>query len=618
MSEHCADIVMNEEAREELPVKRNVEVVDADATEKTNSFEDEVLRIELNEQERRLFDVLRKAAVTWEKGELPNTEGQRSVQIRIAGGWVRDKILGLQSNDVDIALDACTGVEFANAVKEYHDSLNDQIDTSNSGGKENANKIGRICVIAANPEQSKHLETATVKIFGNEVDFSNLRSGSYTTNSTTGSTVAGTPLEDSYRRDCTINALYYNLNTKGIEDWTGRGLRDLLSAKVIDTPLEAFETFHDDPLRMLRVIRFAVRYKMELSEKIKTSYENPQIHKELRCKVSRERIGKELEGMISGKSANPKVALNLLCEMNLVDDVFCLPDNPDIITGTVVAQSHLVETVPYCCDGTTNGEEMRSRVRKSAWNESWQCLQVLSTVLNAITVRSGDSNARKAEMILQTNSVPPNVFTPVDVRLVYLAVVLLPFRQLKYLEKRKTKSVVEYIIREQIKFKNKDADSISILTENLDDVVRLLQQNVEDTPTMRLQVGLFLRATKEMWTTALIVATVILSRKQQASSDEIDWCSRAKELYETIVIEMKLDKCWASKPLINGKELVQTLGLDRGPEVGVYMREQVKWTFTNPDGTVDQLHDYLKRFKNARDLENNDQAGKHISKKPHL
>ncbi|KAJ0086673.1 hypothetical protein Patl1_07788 [Pistacia atlantica] len=65
----------------------------------------------------------------------------------------------------------------------------------------------------------------------------------------------GTAEEDAYRRDLTINSLFYNINTSSVEDLTGRGIEDLKSGKIV-TPLPPKATFLDDPLRVLRAIRF--------------------------------------------------------------------------------------------------------------------------------------------------------------------------------------------------------------------------------------------------------------------------------------------------------------------------------------------------------------------------
>ena len=86
----------------------------------------------------------------------------------------------------------------------------------------------------------------------------------------------GTPEEDALRRDLTINALFYNVATESIEDWTQRGLPDL-QALVARTPLPPRQTFLDDPLRVLRTIRFAGRYNLRVEEEVAEAALDPEI-----------------------------------------------------------------------------------------------------------------------------------------------------------------------------------------------------------------------------------------------------------------------------------------------------------------------------------------------------
>mmetsp|Transcript_4126 Transcript_4126/g.11998 ORF Transcript_4126/g.11998 Transcript_4126/m.11998 type:complete len:165 (+) Transcript_4126:106-600(+) len=160
--------------------------------------------IDLNEEERRLFDLLRSVA---------RGLGDKQVEVRCAGGWVRDKLLGRGSDDIDIALDTMSGEEFANHLNEY----------LTSHGEQRAN----VAVIRSNPDQSKHLETAKVKYQGIEIDFVNLRSESYASTSRIPEIEFGTAEEDAVRRDFTINALFYNIGQGNVEDLTGKGLEDL-------------------------------------------------------------------------------------------------------------------------------------------------------------------------------------------------------------------------------------------------------------------------------------------------------------------------------------------------------------------------------------------------------
>lgn len=549
-----------------------------------NSTSSKVLELELDDDEIQLFDSLTKAAKELENGTLPGNS-QKSVQIRVAGGWVRDKLLGLTTHDVDIALDTCTGVEFAHIVKEYmtHFEQNE-----NDPKKRICGKIG---VIAANPAQSKHLETATMKIHGIEVDFSNLRHETYADDSRIPTTVIGTPSEDSYRRDFTMNALYYNLQTHQVEDWTRRGLQDLLETKLVVTPLDAYQTFHDDPLRVLRAIRFAVRFDMNLAEELKAASMDYQIHTELHRKVSRERVGKELEGMLSGKHANPQKALQMICDLHLAGGVFCVPPPNVQIRGTI-GQARL-EQVPYIGDTLDD----LAHLRQLAWEESKECLVVLCELINDFPP-------------------PKDGHSPIDRRILFLSTFLLPYEHLLYEEKAKVKNVTEYMMREGIKFKNRDVQAIITITQSLDDMVQLLQRLPEASPAVRLQAGLILRNARELWATLLIVATVAIVRRK-GDSTSIDWEERAKKWYRTIVDELTLDDCWTIKPLMNGKELIQELGLEKGPQVGVYNQEQLHWMLMHPNGSIHQCKIFLKDFQKKQEFEQ-DQAAQHISKKMHL
>jgi tRNA nucleotidyltransferase (CCA-adding enzyme) len=102
-------------------------------------------------------------------------------------------------------------------------------------------------VIMANPEQSKHLETATLRLLGLPIDLVHLRSEKYTEESRIPTIEVGTPEEDALRRDFTINSLFYNLNQQKVEDLTGRGLDDLKNG-IIRTPLDPQITLMDGVL----------------------------------------------------------------------------------------------------------------------------------------------------------------------------------------------------------------------------------------------------------------------------------------------------------------------------------------------------------------------------------
>ena len=266
--------------------------------------------------------------------KLPEELENEKIVLRFTGGWIRDKLLGVGSHDIDVAINKMTGYQFGLRLKEYleipgnaekyglegvatSDKTNQKADTN-----EKSKTVGGLHKIEANPEKSKHLETVTTKILGLDIDLVNLRKETYTDESRNPQMEFGTPEEDALRRDATVNAMFYNLNTSKIEDFTGLGRSDL-QKKIIRTPLDPYQTFKDDPLRVLRLIRFASRLGYTIDSDALVAMKDAEIKDALRRKISRERVGIEVEKMFKG--ADPHEALRLIFEVDLYETIFSDP-----------------------------------------------------------------------------------------------------------------------------------------------------------------------------------------------------------------------------------------------------------------------------------------------------
>lgn len=240
--------------------------------------------IKLTKKEEKIFKTLLDIN---EKYELNTT-------FRVAGGWVRDKLLGKESQDIDISIDTMTGAKFGEYLKKE--------------------KHIKVHVIEQNHEQSKHLEVVTGKIEGIEIDIVNLRSETYQ-DSRIPEIKVGTPQEDAERRDLTINSLFYNINTNKVEDFTGKGLSDIKEG-LIRTPLDPEQTFRDDPLRILRAVRFHVKYRFKLDPQLMLTVMNSdEIRTFLFTKVSPERRLIELRKMID---SNPNETVMTLSTLHIL------------------------------------------------------------------------------------------------------------------------------------------------------------------------------------------------------------------------------------------------------------------------------------------------------------
>ena len=247
-------------------------------------------------------------------------DGFTRPELRFTGGWVRDKLLGSTSPDIDIGINTMTGEKFGSLMKEY-------LTRPEIKSKYDQDVLGGLAKIEANPEKSKHLETITTRILGFDIDLVNLRKETYAEDSRNPTMEFGTPEEDALRRDATVNALFYNLSTAEVEDFTGRGLDDM-ARKEIKTPLPPLQTFKDDPLRVLRAIRFASRlgYKLHPNDEVVIK-ENSIIKDALKVKISRERVGVEISKTLKGP--DPHTALRLIDDLGLYNAVFTDPTDPD-------------------------------------------------------------------------------------------------------------------------------------------------------------------------------------------------------------------------------------------------------------------------------------------------
>ena len=157
---------------------------------------------------------------------------ERGVRAFVIGGCVRACFLGCPRSDIDIVVEG-SGIDFAKAV-----------------GKR----------IRANVTYFKNFGTAMLHFGGDEVEFVGARKESYRRESRKPIVENGTLEDDQQRRDFTINAMAFSLQQEdygALVDPFG-GIRDL-AAGIIRTPLDPDTTYSDDPLRMLRAVRFATR-----------------------------------------------------------------------------------------------------------------------------------------------------------------------------------------------------------------------------------------------------------------------------------------------------------------------------------------------------------------------
>ena len=225
---------------------------------------------------------------------VSETAAEQGVRAFVIGGYVRDCFLGRPSKDIDIVVEG-SGIAIAEAVAEK---------------------------VRTNVSVFRNFGTAMLRYKGIEVEFVGARKESYNRNSRKPIVEDGTLEDDQLRRDFTINAMAFSLQKDdfgALVDPFG-GIRDL-AAGIIRTPLDPDTTYSDDPLRMVRAVRFATKLSTpELEFKI-VQESKDSIRRNLhRMEIlSKERIVEELNKILV--TSRPSMGFRLLDEVGLLDHI---------------------------------------------------------------------------------------------------------------------------------------------------------------------------------------------------------------------------------------------------------------------------------------------------------
>ena len=474
---------------------------------KIQKIENIKTEISLNEKEKEIFNFLLSHNI-------------KKTIFRVAGGWVRDKLLGKNSEDIDITLDNITGQEYISNLKNEKVEFR-EIKNSNL--------------------KSSHLQTATIEIFNKTIDIVNLRKEIYKEKSRVPEISLGTPEEDSLRRDITINSLFYNINTNQIEDFTKKGIDDLKNS-IIRMTKESKISFNEDPLRMLRVIRFASRFQFKLDNDIIDNINKEFFIKLFNDILSNERIEKELSCMMENIYAYSSVYL--LFKFNLLKS--CL-----------------------------KFEEGK--------NEDYiKCVNMM--ILGNCLKEQFWSNFNKQ-----------------DVKILNYALLTSPFKNYQRKIKKNNEIGSKIILSQILKIPNNEVNDIMSIINNINIIKKLVFQNKLE----RLIIGLAFRNIKEKYITKIIILSICEEYIENNNQNEIignlnkekfNLILKKYEDFYKYLIDEHLDKINEMKPLLNGKDIKKELNISDGKQIGTLLTYLIEEQIKNPKITKDEAIIFLKNI----------------------
>jgi hypothetical protein len=479
----------------------------------------------------------------------------------------------------------------------------------------NSKKI-RAAVIKANPDKSKHLETTTFVLNGIDLDLCNLRTEEYAADSRIPKMSMGTVLQDAARRDFTVNALFFNLDTMQVEDVLEgqQGLRDLRN-RVLRTPMAPMVTLCDDPLRTIRAARFAGRYNLQISEDIEQAAVQEVVHECMRTKLSRGRIGEELAKMLKYAQTDPVKllrAFQIMTRWNLMPIVCDTPPADTVLPNTGLLEGIEAGAAALCAQSqSATGQMDCTPEHKLGTNEQQAipyqlCVALLSKACDKLMARLASSSS-----------------SSYDTQTFLLSSFLIPFHLYQYAVKTKAYSVAQFVVMSWHKIRAQHATacvqaitnafrlvflSIKLWEQRklLDPAARGIAAPVEektralhdilegpfDEDYLVIESGKLLTDMKKTYDVVVPLAEVLCEvcfpalLEQRVLSEYTAWL-QDKERKDAVW------GCLEWTPLLKGNELTKLCNI-RGQRVGEVVRHMNEWRYTRPGVSKEEMTEWLR------------------------
>lgn len=465
----------------------------------------------------------------------------------------------MAKTDIDIMIDNMSGKQFAEHVIRYLREVKG-LSQKDAG------------IVKPSEEKSKHLETAVLNLFGQSIDFVQARSEIYS-DSRIPTTKESTAQEDALRRDFNLNTLFFNINENRLEDFTGKGIQDLKEG-ILRTPLSAKQTFIDDPLRVLRAIRFAAQFGFSLDPEIVKAVQDPEVKEAFKNKLSRERIEIELRKALSGP--NPVLAAKLIKELGLREDIFKMPESLE--KWDMDQQS-----VHHCYN---------------VWDHTYHALSNLQDIIKTRSTEDVDKFVLNFSLLLHdVGKLDPTIHGVKEVEG--------KINKTYYGHEEKSAEIAEYILKNLPGIRTEEIERIKNLIVGASKVNPQRQAESEICNLTRKALGKFIRQMGDDWENAIDLA-------------EADWSAHKENWYnsgfkDTYYKTMKEQirnlsaegpkQIQIMRPLLDGNELMALFNRKGGKWLGKLNSILIDYQLENPDVTKEQVAEYAQKMYKELELE---------------
>lgn len=327
-----------------------------------------------------------------------------------------------------------------------------------------------------------------------------------------------------------MNSLFYNINEDVIEDFTLKGKEDLMKG-IIRTPKDTFESFHEDPLRILRAARFASTFNFILHDDLILIPQKNDVRESLKIKVSRERIGVEIEKILTG--TDPVGGFSLINEMGIKDIVFSI----NYQENNEIKHKEL---------DFNDGKWVNSlyRMRKMLHYQQFDIAPLFTAFLSTILESTKFNTSKKKET-------------------------------------EELKLFIESIVIGSFKWTSKLSHNIQLIYLNAIELLPLLNFNFDEKSEKYkenlIKLGHWIRNIKDLWEPCIYISSLLYTKEFEENPTELVRLIQKTEFFK--VIHMK--------PLLNGNEISKIIN-QKGKMIGEWTSRLLDWQILQYANKIDE------------------------------
>lgn len=527
--------------------------------------------MEETKEEGATFDLVRAFVKQY------NKVNEIKINLWIVGGFVTAKLCNISTNntreiDVDLAVSGITGEEFGKQFNEWM--------------KRNHNIDIKFKAIEQNDSKSKHLATGTFHFNNIAFDVVGLRGNEQYANDSRVPSVktdkAVTLEDDALRRDFTVNAIYCNLMDRKIVDLVS-GIEDLQNGYLRTCNKDAFKTFFDDPLRLIRAIRHGItKFGFKIDKSIVDCFYNKTLIDRLATIIARERLASEFLKILKGK--NTFAAMKFIVDFGIASVLF------DVESDKFKSSFNLINMNN---DDTKDCGGMNEEMAVERFEEGLAYCQALHEIMNKKTNR--------AEISREISGI------------FWLSSFLYPWRNMGYQCESNTKkkripkgeeSLIYYFCLDSLPGLSRNLASQIVtncqLCKSLLEIIDKLILNKNDFESIRLDCGVLLCQAKHNWTNIfLLVESMLLA---QTLNEKIitlqtisQWIVNDSNLLHS---KHKNNKdCWNWNPLISTNDLSKRYNIPKNKLFGMIIKDLKHLQLAQPNINKDDLNQWVKKWK---------------------